>query len=204
MDTFGRVGAFHKNGFLGPGIASSDGPAGNFLEIYMIKPLFKKGSIRSTAMFRRHVDCFIAQILRDGSTIDVQPFLKKMNSITRTSFKGTMLPKGGGPYEKTLFPWRKTTNILFLVGVATTPSSSGEKTAMTLCLTGGTILMCPLVADLSGYQQVYLQSVYVLIRLTQEFESIENRDPVMEYVELDGKLIESRNGIKIGLTAAGH
>ncbi|KAI9043916.1 cytochrome P450 [Aspergillus affinis] len=61
---------------------------------------------------------------------------------------------------------------------------------------GGGRRICP------AYHQVYLQSAYIFIRLTKEFEDIENRDPVLEYIELDRNLTESRNGVKIGLTVA--
>lgn len=85
MDTLGRGGAFHKNDFLGPGIFSSDGPRWK-LSRDMIMPLFKRAEVRSTAMFKRHVDRLIAQIPRDGSTIDVQPLLKKMNFDSSAEF----------------------------------------------------------------------------------------------------------------------
>ena len=48
-------------------------------------------------------------------------------------------------------------------------------------------------------QQVLTQSLYLLVRMTREFERIENRDPVLEYVEVVRMLTESRNGVKVGL-----
>jgi hypothetical protein len=46
-------------------------------------------------------------------------------------------------------------------------------------------------------QQVYTHTTYLLVRLTQEFQAIENRDPVLEYVELVKMTTESRNGVKV-------
>lgn len=101
MDTLGRAGAFHKNDFLGPGIFSSDGPRWKFSR-GMITPLFKKAEVRSTAMFKRHVDRFIAQIPRNGDMIDVQPLLKKMNFDSAAEFifgKSTDSLLPGSPYS---------------------------------------------------------------------------------------------------------
>jgi cytochrome P450 len=56
--------------------------------------------------------------------------------------------------------------------------------------------MCP------AHQQVMTQATYVLVRLVTEFASIENRDPVQEYVEWSKMLTESRNGVKIALSPA--
>ena len=52
---------------------------------------------------------------------------------------------------------------------------------------------------LPAQQQVLNQATYVLVRLVQKFERIENRDPVDEYVELTKMTTESRNGVKIAL-----
>lgn len=51
-------------------------------------------------------------------------------------------------------------------------------------------------------QQVLIQAAYVLVRLVQDFERIENRDPVHEYVEATRVTTESRNGVKIALFPA--
>lgn len=47
-------------------------------------------------------------------------------------------------------------------------------------------------------QQVLTQGIYLLVRLTREFEMIENRDPVLEYVGLVKTMTESKNGVKVG------
>ncbi len=44
-----------------------------------------------------------------------------------------------------------------------------------------------------------LQATYLLLRIVREFEWIENRDEVEEYVELQRMAIESRRGVKIAL-----
>lgn len=48
-------------------------------------------------------------------------------------------------------------------------------------------------------QQVLTQSVYLLVRMTRSFASIENRDTVLEYVEMVRMTTESRNGVKVAL-----
>jgi cytochrome P450 len=50
-------------------------------------------------------------------------------------------------------------------------------------------------------QQVLLQTMYVLLRLVIEFEWIETKDEVVEYVELQRMAIESRRGVIIALGA---
>lgn len=51
-------------------------------------------------------------------------------------------------------------------------------------------------------QQVITQAVYLLVRLVREFETIENRDECIEYVEMIKMLCESRNGVKVALYPA--
>lgn len=45
---------------------------------------------------------------------------------------------------------------------------------------------------------------YVLVRLIREFKTLENRDPVYEYVEESRLTTESRNGLLVGLVPADH
>ena len=49
-------------------------------------------------------------------------------------------------------------------------------------------------------QQVLTHASYTLVRLTRQFEHIENSDPVMEYIELRKMTAQSRNGVKIVLS----
>lgn len=51
-------------------------------------------------------------------------------------------------------------------------------------------------------QQVLSQIIYLLVRLVREFETIENRDPCVEYVEYVRMCMESRNGCKVALRPA--
>ncbi|KAL9617350.1 MAG: hypothetical protein Q9160_007838 [Pyrenula sp. 1 TL-2023] len=62
---------------------------------------------------------------------------------------------------------------------------------------GGGPRICPVL------QQVLTSFLYVLVRLTQEFETIENRDFVLEYVTEWTNTLESRNGVKIALIPPG-
>ncbi|TGO60346.1 hypothetical protein BCON_0036g00360 [Botryotinia convoluta] len=48
-------------------------------------------------------------------------------------------------------------------------------------------------------QQVLTQSVYLLVRMTRRFARIENRDTVLEYVEMVRMTTESRNGVEVAL-----
>lgn len=52
-------------------------------------------------------------------------------------------------------------------------------------------------------QQVITQSLYLLVRMTREFVRIENRDPVVEYVEQVRLSTTSRNGVKVALLGSG-
>ena len=51
-------------------------------------------------------------------------------------------------------------------------------------------------------QQVLTHAVYILVRMTQTFVSIENRDPVFEYIEKFAMGFESRNGVKAAFKEA--
>ncbi|KAL9107959.1 MAG: hypothetical protein Q9227_007174 [Pyrenula ochraceoflavens] len=57
----------------------------------------------------------------------------------------------------------------------------------------GGIRMCP------AQNQVLTQLAYLLVRFAEEFEGLENRDPVLEYVEKVRMTVESRNGVKIAV-----
>lgn len=48
-------------------------------------------------------------------------------------------------------------------------------------------------------QQVLTNAIYLIVRLTQRFESIENCDPVFEYIQRIAPSVESQNGVKIAL-----
>jgi len=48
-------------------------------------------------------------------------------------------------------------------------------------------------------QQVITQSVYLLVRMAQQFEMIENRDSCLEHIEKLKIMVESRNGVQVAL-----
>ena len=51
-------------------------------------------------------------------------------------------------------------------------------------------------------QQVLTHAIFILLRLTQRFESIENHDSTREYLQKFTLTFESRNGVKIALRPA--
>ncbi len=56
--------------------------------------------------------------------------------------------------------------------------------------------MCP------AQQMVLTQTAYVVVRILQEFQELENRDPETEYVEAFTFTMESKNGVQVGLVPA--
>ena len=48
-----------------------------------------------------------------------------------------------------------------------------------------------------GQQIALIECAYVLARLVQRFERIENRDPEMTFIEQSRLTVESRNGVKV-------
>ena len=58
--------------------------------------------------------------------------------------------------------------------------------------------MCP------AQQMVLTHYAFILVRFLQEFESIENRDPEMRFIEEIKFAKKSRNGVKVAFIAAKH
>ena len=56
--------------------------------------------------------------------------------------------------------------------------------------------MCP------AQQMVLTQTAYVVVRILQEFQSLENRDSQREYVEAFTFTMESKNGVQVGFVPA--
>ena len=50
-----------------------------------------------------------------------------------------------------------------------------------------------------GQQITLTESAYVLVRLMQRFEKMENRDPEMRFIEENRLTVESRNGVLVAL-----
>ncbi|KAG4441602.1 hypothetical protein IFR05_002886 [Cadophora sp. M221] len=63
---------------------------------------------------------------------------------------------------------------------------------------GGGPRVCP------GRNLAMVQAQFVLVRMLQAFDEIENRDPVFEFVELFKLVTESKNGVKVALRPAGE
>jgi cytochrome P450 len=53
-----------------------------------------------------------------------------------------------------------------------------------------------------GMDITLTENAYVLVRLMREFERLENRDLVREYVERTRLTTESRQGVLVGLASA--
>ncbi|MCJ1251528.1 hypothetical protein MMC30_008763 [Trapelia coarctata] len=53
-----------------------------------------------------------------------------------------------------------------------------------------------------GQQIALTETAYVLVRLLQEFKDIENRDPEIAFIEESRLIVESRNGVMVGLIPA--
>lgn len=53
-----------------------------------------------------------------------------------------------------------------------------------------------------GMDITLTENAYVLVRLMREFERLENRDPVKEFIEQTRLTTESRNGVLVGLIKA--
>jgi hypothetical protein len=53
-------------------------------------------------------------------------------------------------------------------------------------------------------QQVFTQAIYLLVRMSREFLRIENRDPVIEYVERYRVVTKSVNGVRVALISSSN
>ena len=130
--------------------------------------------------------------------------------VLRTAVRNTVLPVGGGPDGRSpVFVEQGTAVALHLWGLHHDRDIWGDdvdefkperwvdkRTMWDFVPFLGGPRICP------AQQQVLTQAVYVLVRLVREFSSIENRDTVLEYVELTKMTVESRNGVKIALVPA--
>ncbi|KAF2159577.1 hypothetical protein M409DRAFT_70900 [Zasmidium cellare ATCC 36951] len=125
----------------------------------------------------------------------------------RQAARDTVLPRGGGPdgSSPVLIPkgsmvWcdkyantRETTTWGPDLDTFRPSRFEGKKLGWEFTPFSGGPRICP------ANQQVISQCVYLLLRLVQEFESIENRDPVFGFKETLMMCIESRNGCEIAL-----
>ena len=131
--------------------------------------------------------------------------------IPRTANKNTTLPHGGGPDgQAPIFLAKGDRVFVFMYSHHHKEEVFGEDpyefrperferlrslTWEWIPFSGGPRI-CP------ALNQVIIQTTYLLVRLTRAFERIENRDPVLKYIEFPRMLTESKNGVKIGLIPA--
>ena len=132
------------------------------------------------------------------------------NQSRRIAVCDTVLPRGGGPDGSSpAFVSQGTMVYLNNFPTMRDPDIWGEDVeAFRPTRFEGKLLGWEFTPFLGGpricpaNQQVISQSIYLLVRLVREFESIENRDECLEFVEGIRMLFESRNGCKIALHPA--
>ena len=134
--------------------------------------------------------------------------------ISRAALRDTVLPVGGGPDGRSpLFVHKGQVVEMELYTLQRNPEYWGdnadefkperwgegrplwESKWQYEPFLGG-MRMCP------AQQQVLTQLAYLLVRMTKEFNSVENKDPVLDYVEEIRMTVESRNGVRIALGTA--
>ncbi|KAF2232721.1 cytochrome P450 [Viridothelium virens] len=128
--------------------------------------------------------------------------------IFRTARRDTTLPRGGGPDGRApVFVPRGVTVCSLTYHIHHDKDiwgtdadeflperwEQGPKNAWQFVPFLGGPRICP------AQQQVMIQATYLLLRMVREFEWIQNRDEVWEYVELQRMAVESRRGVKIAL-----
>jgi cytochrome P450 monooxygenase len=125
--------------------------------------------------------------------------------IWRIALRHTILPVGGGPDQKSpVFVARSTPVVLGTWSMNHAKDIWGDdvhefkldrwigrKPLWEFVPFMGGPRICP------AQQQVLTHAIYILVRLTQRFERLENCDPVFEYVEKFTIGFESRNGVKV-------
>jgi cytochrome P450 monooxygenase len=132
--------------------------------------------------------------------------------IARTAVRDTVLPRGGGPDGSApVFVPKGTIVALNNFPLFHDRASWGDDVeefrpsrfvGKTYTWEFAPFLGGPRICP--AQQQVITQAVYLLVRMAQEFETIENGDPCPEYVELIKMLCESRNGVKVALLPSKH
>ncbi|CAG8948808.1 hypothetical protein HYFRA_00001931 [Hymenoscyphus fraxineus] len=125
--------------------------------------------------------------------------------VWRIAVRDTVLPVGGGPDQKSPIFVSKGTPVVSGTWAMNHDRETwgddveefqpdrwiGRKTMFEFLPFWGGPRICP------AQQQVMTYAIYLLVRLTQRFEHIENCDPVLEYVEKITPSVESRNGVKV-------
>ncbi|KAG6040619.1 hypothetical protein E4U41_007683 [Claviceps citrina] len=127
--------------------------------------------------------------------------------LQRTATRDTVLPRGGGPdgLSPVFVPKGSQVSLDLSshlndkevwgddVQVFRPSRFEGRVTKWDFVPFSGGPRICP------AQQQVMTQSVYLLVRMVQRFETMENRDPCLEYVEQLKLMVESRNGVQVAL-----
>ena len=131
--------------------------------------------------------------------------------IFRTARCNTTLPRGGGPDGKAPVFVSKGTTLCSLTyhihhdrdvwgddadDFRPERWEEGSRAPWEFVPFLGGPRICP------AQQQVIIQATYLLLRMVRKFEWIDNRDEVLEYVELQRMAIESRRGVRIALGPA--
>ncbi|CZR52720.1 related to n-alkane-inducible cytochrome P450 [Phialocephala subalpina] len=130
--------------------------------------------------------------------------------IWRVAIRDTVLPVGGGPDQKSpVFVARGTAVVSGTWAMCHDKAIWGDdadefkpdrwigrKTLWEFVPFWGGPRNCP------AQQQVMTHAMYLLFRLTQRFERIENCDPVFEYIQNMSPSVESRNGVKVAFKNA--
>ncbi|KAG8420108.1 hypothetical protein J3459_011384 [Metarhizium acridum] len=127
--------------------------------------------------------------------------------LSRTAIRDTVLPRGGGPegcspvfvpkgavVSLDLYAHLHDSEIWGNDADVFRPSRfDGRAPKWEFVPFSGGPRICP------AQQQAMTQSVYLLVRLAQEFAEVENRDPCMEFVERVKIFTESAGGVQVAL-----
>ena len=130
--------------------------------------------------------------------------------VVRIAVRDTFLPSGGGPDRRSPVFVAKGTDVSLATWCVQHDADiwghdvqefkperwRDRKVFWEFVPFSGGPRICP------AQQQVMIHTIYILVRLTQRFESIQNCDPVLEYVEKFNLGFESRNGVKVAFKQA--
>ncbi|KAG6008272.1 hypothetical protein E4U21_004734 [Claviceps maximensis] len=127
--------------------------------------------------------------------------------ISRTAIRDTVIPRGGGPDGMgPVFVPKGRRVMLDMYSRLRDPRIWGDDVdVFRPSRFEGRSLGWDFVAFSAGpricpaQQQSISQSIYLLVRLVQEFPVLENRDPCMEFIEAMSLVSECKNGVLVGL-----
>ena len=134
-----------------------------------------------------------------------------IGTTTRIALRDTVLPTGGGPTGASPIFVRRgdelSTSFYALHQRVETFGDDAEvwrperwqdlrPPPWTFVAFGGGPRICP------GQQLALTETAYTIVKIVQEFATIENRDPVLEFVEQYRVGTESKNGAKVAFTVS--